>query len=143
LAEPRGNQEHLGLDSNVLVAYLVPDHPAHSLTESLKEELHAINATVVHETYHTCVFKLRRPAQDTVNALIEYMNFARFISLDSHTSELGLRLALKHSLGGRDALILASYARAKGVTKLVTMDKSLLKLAHLATGSKTLSIISP
>ncbi len=143
MAKPRRNQEHLGLDSNVLVAYLVPDHPDHTRTKSLKETAHSVNPTVIHETYHTCVFKLKRPAKETIDTLIEYMDLADFISSDSRASELGLRLALKHSLGGRDALILATYSRAKNVTKFVTMDKSLLGLGHVVTGSKKLSIIPP
>jgi predicted nucleic acid-binding protein len=143
LAKPRRNQEHLGLDSNVLVAYLIPDHPDHTKTKSLQKRAHSINPTVIHETYHTCVFKLKRPAGETVDTLTDYMNFVQCISSDSSASELGLRLALKHSLGGRDALILATYSRAKNVTKFVTMDRSLLQLGHIVTGSKKLSIVPP
>ncbi len=143
MAKPRRNQEHLGLDSNVLVAYLIPDHPDHTRTKSLQEKAHSVNPTVIHETYHTCVFKLKRPAKETVDTLIDYMNLVQFISTDSSASELGLRLALKHSLGGSDALILATYSRTKNVTKFVTMDKSLLELDHIVTGSKKLSIIPP
>jgi predicted nucleic acid-binding protein len=127
----------------VLVAYLIPDHPDHTKTKSLQKKAHSINPTVIHETYHTCVFKLKRPAKETVDTLIDYMNMIHFVSSDSNTSELGLRLALKYSLGGRDALILATYSRAKNVTKFVTMDKSLLELDHIVTGSKNLRIIPP
>ncbi|MDA4118226.1 MAG: type II toxin-antitoxin system VapC family toxin [Thaumarchaeota archaeon] len=143
MANPRRNQEYLGLDSNVLVAYLVPDHPDHPKTKSIKEEAHSINPTVIHETYHTCVFKLKRPAKETINTLIDYMNLVQFVSSDSGASELGLKLALKHSLGGRDALILATYSRSKNVTKFVTMDKSLLELGRIVSGSKKLTIIAP
>ena len=143
MAQPRRNQEYLGIDSNVLVAYLVPDHPDHQLTKPLRVKRHAVNPAVLHETYHTCVFKLKRPAKDTVNTLIEYMDFSMCIPIDSYTVELGLRLALQYSLGGRDALILASYSRAKQVKKFVTMDKSLLAIGELALGKKKLSIVSP
>jgi predicted nucleic acid-binding protein len=112
-------------------------------TKSLKEKAHSINPTVIHETYHTCVFKLNRPAKETVDTLIDYMNLVQFVSSDSGASELGLRLALKHSLGGRDALILATYSRARNVIRFFTMDKSLLNLDHIVTGSKKLRIVPP
>lgn len=143
MAKPRRSQEYLGIDSNVLVAYLVPDHPDHQLTKSLQAKRHAVNPTVLHETYHTCVFKLKRPPEDTMNALIDYMDFSSCLSMDSGTVELGLRLALRYSLGGRDALILASYSRAKQVRKFVTMDKSLLAIGKLTVGKKELNIVSP
>jgi predicted nucleic acid-binding protein len=143
LAKPRRDQEYLGIDSNVLVAYLLPDHPAHKLTVSLKAERHAVNPTVLHETYHTCVFKLKRPAEDTAKTLIEYMDFSECISMGAETVELGLRLAPRYSLGGRDALILASFSRAKQVKKFVTMDKPLLAIGNLVVGKKRLIIAPP
>lgn len=143
MAKPGRDQEYLGIDSNVLVAYLVPDHPAHQSTKHLGAERHAVNPTVLHETYHTCVFKLKRPAEDTANTLIEYMDFSKCIPMDSDTTELGLKLALQYSLGGRDALILACYSRARQVSKFVTMDKSLLAIEELTFGRKKLRIVSP
>jgi predicted nucleic acid-binding protein len=143
LANPRRDKEYLGLDSNVLVAYLVPDHPDHSSTASLRSKRHAVNPTVLHETYHTCVFKLKRPALETANTLIDYMKVSDCVSMDSETAELGLRLASEHALGGRDALILASYSRARLIRKFVTMDKSLLALGRLVVGKRKLTIMSP
>jgi len=71
------------------------------------------------------------------------MKVSDCVSMDSETAELGLRLASEHSLGGRDALILASYSRAKRITKFVTMDKSLLALGRLVVGKRKLTIMSP
>jgi predicted nucleic acid-binding protein len=71
------------------------------------------------------------------------MDFSECVPMDAETAELGLRLAPKYSLGGRDALILASYSRAKLVKKFVTMDKPLLAIGNLVAGKKRLSISSP
>jgi predicted nucleic acid-binding protein len=143
LAVASRDQKHLGLDSNVLVAYLVPDHPDHRLTRSLVGRRHAVNPTVLHETYHTCVFKLRRKADQTVEVLSDYMNFSLCLALNTTTVELALKLALKHSLGGRDALILASYALSKQVKRFVTMDESLLAVKRIRVGRKILEVTRP
>ncbi len=143
MANTRRDQEYLGIDSNVLVAYLVPDHPDHELTKPLAGKRHAVNPIVLHETYHTCVFKLRRKADETVAALLDYMNFSLCLTMNSGTAELGLKLALKHSLGGRDALILASHAFSKQVNKFVTMDGSLLSVKRIQIGRKMLEITLP
>jgi predicted nucleic acid-binding protein len=142
LAKSGRNQEYLGIDSSILVAYLVPEHPDHELTAGLAKERHAVNPTVLHETYHTAVFKLRRRPADTVKALLEYMSLALCLPINSMTVERGLRLALKYSLGGRDALILASYLSSKDVSAFVTMDRSLLSLKEIGFGKKMLRIVS-
>lgn len=143
MANSGRDQEYLGIDSNVLIAYLIPDHPDHSVTMALREFNHAVNPTVLHETYHSCVFKLKRKPADTVEALLEYMDLALCLTVDSSTTKRGLKLALRHSLGGRDALILASYASSSRVRAFVTLDKSLLALGQIAIGPRTLPITRP
>jgi len=143
LANTRRNQAHLGIDSNVLVAYLVPDHPDHELTKYLAGKRHAVNPTVIHETYHTCVFKLKRKADETVTTLLDYMDYSLCIPMDSATVQLGLKLALKHSLGGRDALILASYGLSKQVKQFVTLDGALLSVKRIQIGRRKLEIVRP
>lgn len=140
MADSRRDQEYLGIDSNVLVAYLVADHPAHRRAASLRKKRHAVNPTVLHEAYHTCVFKLKRAPDETVTTLTDYMGVSKCIPLSSKDTELGLRLALRYSLGGRDALILASYALADGVNKFVTMDNSLLEIKTLKIGKRKLLV---
>jgi len=61
--------------------------------------------------------------------------------MNSATVEFGLRLALEHSLGGRDALILASYALSKQVNEFVTFDESLLSIGRIQVGRKTLKVV--
>lgn len=147
MANARRNQRYLGIDSNVLVAYLVPDHPDHDRTRSLEGKRHAINPTVLHETYHTCVFKLRRRPEDTVGALLEYMRVSLCLPIDSDTVELGLRFALEHHLGGRDSLILASYASSEyQLSTFVTFDEALLNIRQVTSGGRRkrrLKIVEP
>ena len=143
MADSEGNQEYLGIDSSVLIAYLVPEHPLHKTAKSLTTENHAVNATVMHETYLTAVFKLRRRPEQTVKTLLNYMRLAMCLPLSEKTVELGLRLASSHGLGGRDALILASYLDSKTVRRFVTMDSALLRLKKVMLGKKILSISRP
>lgn len=143
MANPRRNQEYLGVDSNVLLAYLIPEHPEHDAVRSLAEKNHAVNATVIHETYHTAVFKLKRRPEHTVKALLSYTRLTLCLPLTAKTVELGLRLALRHKLGGRDALILASYLSSNEVGGLVTMDKALLRLKQVNLGKKVFKISTP
>lgn len=93
-----------------------------------------------HDTYHTSVFQLKRRPNDAVRTLLGYMEMALCLPISSATVELGPRHVLKHSLGGRDALILASYLLSKEVKTFVTMDKSLLSLKKLKLGKKLLKI---
>lgn len=143
MANSRRDQGHLGIDSNVLIAYLIPEHPDHELTKTLREESHAVNPTVLHETYHCCVHKLRRKPTDTVATLLDYIGLAVCLAVDSATTKRGLKLALKHSLGGRDALILASYASSTRVRAFITLDRSLLALEEVTIGRRTLPITRP
>lgn len=140
MANPERNQGYLGIDSNVLVAYLVPDHPNHELTKSISSKLHAINPTVLHETYHTCVFKLKRRPEDVAKTLRDYMQYSLCLPIVSKTVELGLILAPKYSLGGRDALILASFSLSRKVKVFVTMDEALLNIKQLRIGKRILKV---
>lgn len=143
MAYNKGNQEYLGIDSNVLIAYLIPEHPDHASTKGLTRERHAVNPTVIHETFHTSVFKLKRKPRQTLRTLLDYMDLALCLPADARTVELGLNLAVKHSLGGRDALILSTYLLSKEVKSLVTMDKALLSLREVRFGKRILKISPP
>lgn len=125
------------------MAYLVPEHPDHGLTKPLTKRKHAVNPTVIHETYHTCVFKLRREPEETVRTLLQYVSSSLCLAMDSATVNLGLKLALKHHLGGRDALILASYASSKQISRVVTFDQSLLAVKQVSEGRHRVEIVTP
>lgn len=109
----------------------------------LTKENHAVNPTVLHETYHASVFKLRRNSYDTLRVLLDYMDLALCLTIDSNVVRRGLELADKHSLGGRDGLILAPYLLSRKIRAFVTMDKSLLSLNQVRIGGRELGIVSP
>lgn len=122
----------------------MPDHPDHEKARRLKSKRHhAVNPTVLHESYHTLVFKLKRKPDETVHTLLSYMDSSVCLAIDSSTVELGLKLGQELSLGGRDALILASYASSKQVNKFVTFDQTLLSIKQVKFGRKMMKIIGP
>jgi predicted nucleic acid-binding protein len=141
MANSRRDQEHLGIDTNVLVAYLDRDHPSHGETSGLADESVALNPTIVHEAYHTLVFKMKWAAEDASEVLIQASKDSRnrFVNQTLRTTTVGLRIAAKDGLGGRDALMVASFLGA-GITRLITYDKRLLALGEVKYGSETLSI---
>jgi len=143
MADSRRDQAYLGIDTNVLVAYLDKDHPSHGETDGMADESVALTPTIVHEAYHTLVFKMKWTPQDASDALTEASidTRNRFINQTLRTTRVGLRLATEHSLGGRDALILASLIGAR-VPKFVTFDRALLTLGVVKYGRATLSINS-
>lgn len=143
MADSGRDQEHLGLDSNILLAYLIPEHPDHRKTRVLVDRKHAVNPTVIHETYHASVFKLKMNPINTVKTLLDYVDLVLCLPIEVMTVRRGLRLAARHSLGGRDALILASYLLSAKVGTFVTFDNSLLALKEVKTGTRTLTITSP
>ena len=71
------------------------------------------------------------------------MSLTLCLPINSATVELGLELALEHHLGGRDALILASYANSDQVNSLVTFDESLQSVKHVRVGRRDLKIVDP
>jgi predicted nucleic acid-binding protein len=142
VAKARRDKEYLGIDSNVLVAFLIDNHPDHDKVKGLLNFIHVINPTVIHEVYHTCVFKLRIDAKVIADILIEYIDNTLFLPITYDTTRLGLRIAVKYMLGGRDALIIASYLNSN-IRRLVTFDKELLKLNKIALEGKRIDIIKP
>jgi predicted nucleic acid-binding protein len=145
MADARRDQEHLGIDTNVLVAYLDAGHPAHAETEFLAERGVALNPTVIHEAYHTLVFKMKWAEEEASRTLIaacmDEQNL--FINQTLRTTRAGLKIATEHrGLGGRDALILANLLVGK-VGELVTYDKDLLAVAKVRYGRSTISMWRP
>ncbi|HXW37717.1 MAG TPA: PIN domain-containing protein [Nitrososphaerales archaeon] len=143
MANSRRDQEYLGIDSNVLLAFLVDEHPDHNKTRLLIGRRNAVNPTVIHETYHAAVFKLKTDPKQTVRLLLDYLDLALTLPIDKRTVRRGLRLAARHRLGGRDALILASYLLSSKVGTFVTFDRSLLALGEVRIGGRELAIASP
>ena len=138
------DQRYLAIDSDILIAYLDRDHPQHGRVKSLASKQVALNPTVIHETYHALVFKLKwSPEQARVvlrEALDDKNNL--FLNQTLDTTRTGLALAERYALGGRDALILACFM-APPVSHMQTFDKALIALERVVYGRRELRIRSP
>ena len=97
--------------TGLALAQLDRDHPQHGRVRSLASKRIALNPTVIHETFHALVFKLKwRPGQAGLvlrEALDDRNNL--FLNQTLDTTRTGLALAERYALGGRDALILACF----------------------------------
>ena len=138
------SKEYLGIDTNILVAYLDHDHPNHPQTEKLRQKAIAVSPTIIHEAYHSLVFKMKWDPDETRATLEELMADRNnlFLNQTLQTTRVGLHLAVKHGLGGRDALILANLL-VSNILNMVTLDQDLIKLESVNYRSKVLKIRSP
>ena len=144
MADSGRDQEHLGIDTNVLVAYLDNEHPLHPGTSWLSRKSAAFCPTVIHEAYHTLVFKMKWDKQEASEVLTEVIadeNNA-FVNQTVRTTKVGLNMSVGHGLGGRDSLILATYLSA-GLKNFLTYDKALLSLRVASYGKNSLRIRHP
>jgi predicted nucleic acid-binding protein len=143
MAHTRRDQKYLALDSNVLIAYLDLEHPQHSKVASLAARKVALNPTVIHETYHTLVFKLKWKPEEAAGALLELLDdpAIMFLNQTKETTRAGVQLAKQYSLGGRDALILASFLNS-AVPEMVTFDRTLIQIRKVEHGARSLRIRS-
>lgn len=141
MAHADRNQKHLAVDSNVLVAYVDREHPQHSKVSSLASRRVALNPTVVHETYHTLIFKMKWASEDATELLTEMLDDSHvlFLNQTKETTKTGLRFAERYALGGRDALILANFLNPS-VAEFVTFDKELIRLRRVERGRRKLMI---
>jgi predicted nucleic acid-binding protein len=141
MAYTRRDQKHLAIDSNVLVAYLDKEHPQHSKVGSLSSRQVALNPTVVHETYHTLVFKMKWEADNASGVLAEMLEDTNilFLNQTKETTRIGLRFAERYGLGGRDALILASFLNPS-IAEFETFDEKLVQLRKVEHGRRNLTL---
>ncbi len=145
MADTRRNQGHLGIDTNVLVAYLDAGHPSHKETEFLAQRGVALNPTVIHEAYHTLVFKMKWAAEEASRTLVAACTDEDnlFINQTLRRVRAGLKIGAEHhELGGRDALILGNLLIGK-VGELITFDKELLALGKIKFGRSAITIRRP
>jgi len=143
MAYRRRDQKHLAIDSNVLVAYVDGEHPQHNKVSSLASRRVALNPTVVHETYHTLVFKMKWASADAAEALTEMLDDTHvlFLNQTKDTTRIGLKLAERYALGGRDALILATFVNPS-VGEFRTFDNELIRIRRVEHGRRKLIIHS-
>jgi len=144
MAYSQRNKEYLGIDTNILVAYLDYDHPNHHKAEKLRRKAIATSPTMIHEAYHSLVFKMKWDADEARVTLEELMADRNnlFLNQTLQTTRVGLHLAVKYGLGGRDALILANLL-VSNILDMVTLDQGLIKLGSVGYRNKVLKIRSP
>lgn len=139
------DKEYLGVDTNVLVAFLDKEHPDNSKTKILAErKYNAVNPTVIHEAYHTLVYKQKWGREDAKNTLSDYIDLDTILFLDQtkRITKLGLAIGANYGLGGRDALILANFV-SNSIERMVTFDGELLNAKELLIDGKRLEIKLP
>jgi len=139
----------VGLDTNILCYSLDPAYPEHKKLGSLLFDLSsknrvAINPTILHEAYHTLVFGQKWVPSEARRRLrlllqhpcIEFYNQTKRICL------IGLSMAVRHGLGGRDALIIASFIGNK-IPTVYTHDQDLLSLERISWRNFSLDFKDP
>jgi predicted nucleic acid-binding protein len=139
------DKKYLGIDTNVLVAFLDKEHPDNPKTKMLVEHRHhAVNPTIIHEACHTLVYKQKWEREDAENVLCGYLDLdtTLFLSQTKQTTKLGLRLGTTYELGGRDALIIANFI-SNSIEKMVTFDKEILRIKKVTLEGKELEILLP
>ena len=99
---------------------------------------------MIHETYHTLVFRRKISSFDSRRKIVEFLRDKRtgFINLTPTVSLFALDLAAKMNLGGRDSLILGCYLHNK-IPEVYSHDKELVNLAKVNMKGKTLRITDP
>ncbi len=144
MADPKRNKEHLGVDTNILVAFLDKGHPEHARCKRIGAFNLSVNPTVIHEAYHTLVFKQMWESETASGVLRDFVELdeVRFLNQTKATVKMGLSLGVRYKLGGRDALILASFVIG-AASPMVTLDKELLALKDIEDGGKSLRIVTP
>lgn len=143
------SQGLIGLDTNIISYALDPAFEEHKKASSILKRLSprfkvAINPTVLHESYHTLVYKQKwfRPEASNRLLLLIRQKHVLFLNQTKSISRNGLYLADKYELGGRDALILANYL-LNGVNDKYTNDNRILQLGKIALRNRELRFSDP
>lgn len=110
----------------------------------MSSEEWAVNATVIHETYHTLVFRRKIEPADCRLKLTEFLRDKRtvFLNLTKSASLFALSLATKMNLGGRDSLIMGAYLYNK-VPEMYSHDEELLRLRTVSMRGTKIRITDP
>lgn len=134
------------VDTNVLVYALDPRFPEHQKAKAAILGLQGwcLNPTVVHETFHTLVFKRKMKATDVEYKIVEILKDERtlFANQTMTVTRSCLRLAVEHELGGRDALIIGCYLYS-GIGQMLTHDDQILRLGALEFNNRRITFEDP
>jgi predicted nucleic acid-binding protein len=138
-----------GLDTNILCYALDPAFSEHEKASLIMKRVSirskiATNATVIHETYHTLVYKQKWTRQEAGSRILSFMSLKNvaFFNQTKSIVRNGIYLANKYELGGRDSLILANYM-FNGVTKMYTHDQRLVDLGKISDKDRELNFTDP
>lgn len=140
----------VGLDTNILCYALDPVFNEHKKASSLliriirsKQKI-SVNSTIIHETYHTLVFKQKWVPDDARTKILAFLRHPQiqFQNQTKKISLLALKLAVNLGIGGRDSLILANFLDNKA-GKLYTHDGDLLRLGKVSIDGYSLLIEDP
>ncbi|HZW57982.1 MAG TPA: PIN domain-containing protein [Nitrososphaerales archaeon] len=138
-----------GIDTNVLCYALDPAFSEHKKARLILKGLSsgsrvAINPTVIHETYHTLVYRQKWLREDVSSRLVALMRqkYVAFLNQTKSISRNAIYLANKYELGGRDSLILSNYL-SNNVMRMYTHDRQILELGKVAASGKELSFSDP
>lgn len=120
-----------GVDSSILVYALDPETKEHpkAVRAVLSLQDWGVNPTVVHEIYHTLVFKRGMKPADAnskVKTLLRDRR-TRFFNITKTISLYSLDLASEFNLGGRDSLIVGCYMM-NGLEAMLTHDGAILQI---------------
>jgi len=138
-----------GLDSNILCYALDPAFPENGVCRKIllaasAEKKLGVNPTVVHETYHTLVFDQKwAPAEARQRILTTLQHpHLEFYSQTRRISLIGLDLAARLNIGGRDSLVLANFM-ANEVSVLYSHDDTLTRLGRVSWKNSTIKVEDP
>ncbi len=135
-----------GIDSSVLVYALDPVTKEHARARDaiLSLQEWAINPMVVHEVYHTLVFKRGMRPNDAKSKLkgVARDGRTRFFNITKRVSLHSLALASELNLGGRDSLIVGCYM-VNGVETMLTHDADLLAISDVTFRGRRISFSDP
>lgn len=139
----------IGLDTNILCYALDSAYPEHEEVREMLLKLSpdnriAINPTVLHETYHTLVFGQKWVSSEARRRLQMLLRhpYIKFLNQTKRICVIGLNLADKYGLGGRDALIISNFISNK-VPVMYTHDEEILSLGEVRWREWTLRFIDP
>ena len=139
-------EDLIGIDTNVLAYALDPMFPEHEVAKQalLASDGWAINSTVVHECYHTLVFRRKISPADSKIKIVEFLKDPRtvFLNLTKGVSIFALDLASRTKLGGRDSLIIGCYLH-NSIPEILSHDEELAELGKVSFRGKHARIRDP
>ncbi|MGA2663976.1 MAG: PIN domain-containing protein [Nitrososphaerales archaeon] len=142
-----GEEEEEGLDSSIVVYAMDPTTDEHAASTEAILALQggwAVNPTVIHEVYHTLVFKRKMPPADArskLGTLIKDRR-TRFLNTTKTVTSFSLELAAESGMGGRDALIVGSFLHG-GIGQMLTHDGDLLRRSALRFRGREIAFSDP